>query len=220
MDVFYEESAVVHNKKKGERKYKILHIFSMIFLILGIILLVLFLLNFPWSIGSLSGVENAEEIKEQYYMGRFLYGFCGMQGAVFMLFWFIFGRIKRRINVSYDYIFVSGELRIAKVFNVNKRKLLTRFDCAEIIQIGDVDNPSYDRFKADPTVKKVVCTQNSETFDDKFFMYILIENYGKKLYVLECRETLLMHILRYAKRTALESDYVMQEKKKKQQQQA
>ena len=38
---------------------------------------------------------------------------------------------------------------------------------------------------------------------------------GKKLFVLECREELLMHIMKFAKRGTLESDYVMQEKKQK-----
>ena len=33
---------------------------------------------------------------------------------------------------------------------------------------------------------------------------------------LECRELLLMHMLKFVKRTTLESDYVSQEKKKKQ----
>ena len=45
-------------------------------------------------------------------------------------------------------------------------------------------------------------------------MYILINNDGKKLYVLECRELLLVEMLKFMKRTVLESDYVSQEKKK------
>ena len=120
---------------------------------------------------------------------------------------------KKGINVSYDYCFVTGELRISKVFNVNKRKLVTRFDCAEILQIGDMDNSTYDRLKADPTTKEVFCTSNDMPSEGKFFMYILINDNGKKLYVLECRETLLINILKFAPRSVLESDYVMQEKK-------
>ena len=40
MDVFYEESAVNHNSKKGARHYKLAHIGSVIFLTLGILFLV------------------------------------------------------------------------------------------------------------------------------------------------------------------------------------
>ena len=38
---------------------------------------------------------------------------------------------------------------------------------------------------------------------------------GKKLYVLECREELLVNILKFVKRSTLEHDYVAQEKKQK-----
>jgi hypothetical protein len=84
-----------------------------------------------------------------------------------------------------------------------------------MIQVGDIDNPSYARFKADPTVKEVVCTPNFESSEGKFFMYILANYNGKKLFVLECRELLLMNIMKFAQRSVLESDYVMQERKQK-----
>ena len=50
---------------------------------------------------------------------------------------------------------------------------------------------------------------------DKVALYIYINDNGKKLYILECREQMLVNILKFAKRTALEKDYVMQEKKQK-----
>ena len=40
------------------------------------------------------------------------------------------------------------------------------------------------------------------------------KNVDKKLYVLECREQLLVEMMKFLKRTVLESDYVAQEKKK------
>lgn len=192
MDVFYEESSISSDITKGTKKYMILNILSIIFLVLGV-----------FSIIMLLSIDIAFLV-----LGI-------LQSVMFFGFWFLFRKWKMRYNLSYDYAFVSGELRIAKVFNVNKRKLLTRFDCEEIIQVGDVDNPSYDRFAADPTVKVVLCTSNFEPAEGKFFMYILANNDGRKLYVLECREELLVNILKFAKRGVLESDYVMQEKKQK-----
>ena len=80
--------------------------------------------------------------------------------------------------------------------------------------MGDIDNPSYDRFKADPSVKEVVFTPNVEAAEGKFFMYLLAAMpTGKKLYILECREELLINLLKFVPRGTLESDYVMQEKK-------
>ena len=90
---------------------------------------------------------------------------------------------------------------------------MARIDCEDMIQFGDADNPSFDRFRSDPKVKTVICTSNDQAADGKFFMYILAEYNGKKLFVLECRELLLMNMLKFARRNKLESDYVMQEKK-------
>lgn len=201
MDAFYEESAVNTSAKKESKRYKIFHIVSYIFLILAVIMLVSCIMYIPVG-GSGSG------------MGAFSAMF-GMQGAFFLACWFLFYKLKRRYNVNYDYCFVSGELRISKVFNINKRKLVTRIDCEDMIQVGDIDNSSYERFKADPTVKEVICTPNEVPSDGKFFMYVLANDNGKKLYVLECRELMLMNIMKFAKRGVLESDYVMQERKQK-----
>jgi hypothetical protein len=209
MDAFYEESAVNHNSKKGETKYKILHICSIVCLVIGILLLILFLFNFPF------GAVGRTDLDETTAAILWLFGFAGFNGVFFMVFWFVLCKIKARVNVSYDYCFVSGELRISKVFNINKRRLVARIDCADMIQVGDIDNSSYERFKTDPMTKEIVCTSNDEAADGKFFMYVLANINGKKLYVLECRENLLMNIMKFAKRSVLESDYVIQERKQK-----
>ncbi|MBQ8684674.1 MAG: hypothetical protein IJ514_00700 [Clostridia bacterium] len=202
MDAFYEESAVNGNAKKESKRYRLFHIVSYIFMIIAVILLVSCVMYIPVGGDNGSGYGSISI-------------FLGMQGAFFLAFWFLFYKLKRRYNVSYDYCFVSGELRISKVFNINKRKLVARIECEDMIQIGDIDNGSYDRFKADPMTKEVICTPNVEPAEGKFFMYVLANYNGKKLYVLECRELLLMNIMKFAKRGVLESDYVMQERKQK-----
>ena len=192
-DILYEESAIPQNIEKCERNYKITNIVSNVFLVLGI-LAVFFGINFI-------------PINAWIVWG----GIC----IWFFVVWFVLFKWKARLNVSYDYVFVSGELRISKVININKRKLVARFDCAEIIQVGDIENTSYERFKADPAIKEIVCTSNIEAADGKFFMYILIDDNGKKLYLLECREELLVNMLKFANRSVLESDYVPQDKKQR-----
>ena len=195
MDVFYEESATASNSDKKRRKYNILTAISGIFLGLAIF----------WVVLGFNFVINVTEL------GSWI--FWGMIFLWLLAAWFLLRMWKMRINVSYDYVFVSGELRISKVININRRKLVARIDCEEMIQFGDVDNPSFDRFRSDPNVKTVLCTSNDEPAEGKFFMYILAEYNGKKLFVLECRELLLMNMLKFARRNKLESDYVMQEKK-------
>ncbi len=190
MDTFYEESSISRDKK-GALKYKVTHVISNVFLTLGIVGLI-FGFNFipvngmiAWSL------------------------FC----LWFFVVWFVLFKFKARFNVTYDYCFVSGELRISKVINVNKRKLLVRLQSDDIIQIGDVDNQSFVGLRADPNTKLVFCTSNERAMEGKFFLYILANVDGKKLYVLECREELLLQMMRFLKRSVLESDYVMQEKK-------
>ena len=196
MDVFYEESAIVHNSDKKTRRYNIVTGISLVFLALAIL----------WVFIGFGTIRVNE-----------LWDWISWGVIALWLFasWFVLRQLKQRINVSYDYIFVSGELRISKVINVNKRKLVARFDCEDMIQFGDIDNPSFERFRNEPTTKTVLCTSNEEPAKGKFFMYILAEYNGRKLFVLECREELLMNILKFARRNKLESDYVMQEKKQK-----
>ncbi len=204
MEAFYEESALNRNEAKEKRFYQILHIVSMVFLSIGVVLAVTFLFNFPWI------APTAEDKALQ-----FIFGIVGFLGLLSFLTCFFFSKLKKRFNVTYDYCFVGGELRISKVYNINRRKLVARIDCEDMIQIGDIENPSYDRFKADPSINEVVCTPNSEPAEGKFFMYVLASYNGKTLFLLECRENLLMNIMKFAKRSVLESDYVMQDKKRK-----
>ncbi len=199
MDVFYEESATPTNAAKNQKKYTFCNVGTLIFLVLAVIFSILAFLFIP------VGKEASPAM-----MIFFL-----MNAGFFWLLWFLLGKIKKGINISYDYTFVSGELRIIRVFNINKRKKLDVIDCEEMLQIGDTDNPSYDRLASAPDTKTIFCTANPEPAEGKFFMYILVGGQSKTLYVLECREMLLMQILKFARRSVLESDYVMQEKKQK-----
>jgi hypothetical protein len=162
------------------------------------------------------GPGESKESQEAYAMG---------QSMLFMaLFFFIpsltgaigFYFLKKRVNINYDYTFVSGELRIVKVFNVNKRKLVTKIQSENILQLGDYESESFIRLATDPMNKQVICTQNDTPMQGKFFLYIhASEPIGKRLYILECREEMLVNILHFVKRGTLASDYVMQEKKQK-----
>ena len=122
--------------------------------------------------------------------------------------------LKKRFNVSFDYVCVSGELRISKVFNQRKRRLICRLEPSDIIKVGDMDSSSYDRFRAMPGMKEIVCTPNMNSANGKFFMYVLAQYEGeKKIFLLECREGLLINMMQYLRRDVLDSEYVPQAKK-------
>ena len=182
MDVLYEECAVNHKAARDEKLYKIMNVGYFICLMISIISLLGALLNMPF--GSTDGLTGDALTAYQYAKALFSFSllifFPAATGAL-MLF-----LLKRRVNINYDYTFVSGELRIVKVFNVNRRKLVTKIQPEEILQLGDLDNESYNRLAANSMNKQVICTPNAEPMNGKFFMYVhATEPSGNKLYVLE-----------------------------------
>lgn len=213
MDVLYEECAVNQNAARGEKIYKILNIGYYVCLFVAIISGIMALFNFPFGVptGSLTPEQQQAYASAQAFFFLSLLFFLPTSSGAVCLF-----LLKKRVNINYDYTFVSGELRIVKVFNVNKRKLVTRIEAENILQLGDIETESYTRLASDPMNKQVICTPNDTPREGKFFLYAHVsEPIGKRLYILECREELLVNILHFVKRGTLASDYVMQEKKQK-----
>ena len=207
MEVLYEESAINHKQAKNAKFYTIANVTFWIAVVLSIFCLVNVIIFIPYR-----GENTTDEMFDAaviYFIGQIIPLVLMVSLAWFA--WFI----KRRVNVSYDYAFVSGELRIAKVFNINKRKFLYEIFPEEILQVGDVDGKHFERLSSDPMTKTLICTANVTPAEDKFFMYVLVKaGTQKQMYILECREELLHHILKFAKRGALEEGYVCQEDKK------
>ena len=211
MDVFYEESASCSNEIKEEKRYKIINAVSSITGVISILGLVLFLYFLILSIGIRpSTAEQKESYEAILSYGAVALIITAVLGGISLLCRFY----KRRLNVSYDYTFVSGELRISKVFNLTRRKLIAKIQAEDILQIGDADSSSYELLKSNPTTEQVFCSSNEMVADGKFFMYVYVAQLdGRKLFVLECRETLLIHILKFVKRGTLDAEYVAQDKK-------
>ncbi len=211
MDVLYEECAVNQNSARGEKLYKIFNIAYYVCLIIAIISGLSALMNVPFGTpdSSAEGQQAYAVAQSLFFMSLFVFVPMTTGAVGFYL-------LKKRVNINYDYTFVSGELRIVKVFNVNKRKLVTKIQAENILQLGDLDSESFTRLASDLMNKQVVCTQNDMPREGKFFLYIHVnEPIEKRLYILECREELLVNILHFVKRGTLASDYIMQEKKKK-----
>ena len=211
MDTFYEESAINQKEKTQKTIYTILHVVQIIFIVLAVFFAFLVFTFFP-----LSGpAEGATETELNNYYATQSVGFFALFWMVsFILFAVLLIFIKKRFNISYDYIFVSGELRIARVVNQSKRKLVCILDSETILQVGDMDSTSYERIRSTPGLKEVICTPNTTASEGKFFLYILAQTDGlKKLYILECREELLINMMQFLRRDILDRDYVPQAKK-------
>ena len=204
LDSFYEESARNLNERKQQIYYKIFLAVQ----IIGIVLTCLwgwFGINFVIQI-PVNGATFADVLPSWIFFLLLFSTF--LSGAIFA------SVIKKRFNVSFDYVCVYGELRISKVFNQKKRRLVARLDPAAIIQVGDMESSSYDRLRALPGIKEVVCTPNNSADSGKFFLYVYAQMEGmKKLFLLECREALLINIMQYLRRDVLDREYVPQDKK-------
>ena len=188
--------------------YKILHVVQIVFIVLAVFFLLIALNTIPLQ------PDGSEGSQENYQMLLSLCLSSVFWGVSFILFAVLVFFMKRRFNVSYDYLFVSGELRIAKVFNQSKRKRVCILDSVSILQVGDMESASYDRFRATPGMKEVICTPNLTASEGKFFMYVLAQHDGlKKLYVLECREELLVNMMQFLRRDILDRDYIPQARK-------
>lgn len=201
----YEESAINLKENKHKTYYLVALAFQILFIAGAVLWAIVMLLLLP-----LPNPEKNVPFIAVLPDWIFFFGvlFTLICGAI------VLRMVKRRFNVSFDYLCVSGELRISKVFNVKKRKFICRLDASQIIQLGDIENPSYERFRKMPGVKEVVCTPNMTAGRDKFFMYIFAHHEGtKKIFLLECREGLLINLMQYLRRDVLDRDYVPQAKK-------
>lgn len=205
MESFYEESAINLNEKKQKGLYNILHTLQIVFTALAVIWVLFFggFLPFP---DKSKGETFASVAPDWILFGLMLLSFIG--------FAVLLSHFKKRFNISYDYACVYGELRISKVINQRKRKLVARIDPASVIQVGDIESASFDRLFKHPGLKQVVCTPNTQPGNGKFFMYLYVQQDGiKKVFLLECREALLLNLMQYLRRDILDREYVPQDKK-------
>ncbi len=194
-DALYEESAVCQNSASEKRKYTIFHIIS-IGMIVAAVIYGMLSINFVAFIlaQDVSGISKVINCVAWFLP---LLSFIG--------FAILFFKLKRRYNVSFDYLFVQDELRISKVFNEKKRKFQITLKCDQILKIGMCENGSFERTCAGIQGKPRVMTSNTEPAEGKIMIYVLYPSAGgKTVYVLECRKQLLEYLVLAAGRNKWE----------------
>lgn len=185
-EVFYEESVDTHKQAAAKRRYMLFKIVSIIAVILGVIAVIMFFFGIPIGEDGITPSVIAMLVV------------WGITAVIMFAFAILLGRKKHSFYLSYDYTFVSGELRISKVFNNRRRKHLYNIPTDRIIKIGRVGSDTYSKTKKTPETKEDILTPNNEAEDDKEFFYIYAQtNVGKRILVLECRQQLLFTIVRY-----------------------
>lgn len=194
-DAFYEESASSQHAAAESKKYMVFHVTGIICIVAAAIHAFFSITFVPAIIG-----EAEDTLTRVLSLVQWFAPFLLLVGGWLLAWWW-----KKRYNVSYDYVFVEDELRISKVFNGKKRKFLVKLTADSILKLGLCDNDSYERTISGR--EKSVCrmTPNKTPSEGKMFIYVV--NSGaidKTVYVLECREQLLGHLVQAAGRNKLE----------------
>ncbi len=105
---------------------------------------------------------------------------------------------------AYDCVFIDGSVRIDRVFN-NKRKRLISFDCKNIRFIGGVALKSYENNLKNKEFKKINLT-NRELFEKDFY-FIVDKNSIPHLITMRYNENFLSHVLRSVNTRIVEKEY-------------
>ena len=190
-DLFYEESSRVQNEKVASVKYNIFKTISIVSYVLLVIwiLIIFFTLNL-----------NANWVLNLI--------FYVVPLTMFFLSGFLFGRFKNKLYVDYDYTFITGSIRVAKVIKNIKRKFILKFDAKDIEKIGKYDSGTYKKYQSMPGVTKMIFSSNYTSAEDKEFYYIVATvNGDKKLMVFECTELFIVNILKFSNKLVLEEEF-------------
>lgn len=108
-------------------------------------------------------------------------------------------KLKNRFCVDYDYIFVSGSLRISQVINNKNRKPIIKFNTSSIEKIGPYESKIYNSYIKNVSVKTTFFTSNSQPIEGKSFYYIVANvNSQKNLIIMECTRSLIINILKFS----------------------
>jgi hypothetical protein len=197
-DAFYEESV-------SPNSTKFLNKMSLIFRIISIFFYVIFVLILFFILISFYTVDISKMTTAQIIISIFMFLFMLISSILTAIFFQI---KKDRLNISFDYTFVSGELRISKVFNGKKRKSLYILDISKFLQIGKYNSNQYKKIMNSPQIKEEILTPNKEPGINKDFYYLNVNTLsGKKMLIIECREILIANVLRSSRTNILEKDF-------------
>lgn len=190
-EVFYEESSRVQNEKSASTKYYIFKSLS----VASYIIMVIWLM-FIFMAPILTGNTLFDII------------FIVVPFVLFLTSGILFGRFKNRFYIDYDYTFVTGSIRVAKVIKNIKRKFILKFEAKSIEKIGKYGSNTFEKYSSMPGVNKLIFTSNYTADEGKDFYYIVANVDGtKKLMIFECTELFIVNILKFSNKSVLEEEF-------------
>lgn len=188
IEAFLEETVLDVNKNKNLKKYKFFNTIMVIFIIL-LILYACFVVSFvplSWTII-----------------------FTGILPLILLgLSAFFSAKFRDMYCVDYDYVFVSGDVKIIKVINDRKNRLAANFRCVDLERIGKYDSPTFKKYLLMPNNKVYYMTSNELPSNNNDFYYVVFNTKDeKRIIVLECSKKFISYIIYSSNRTILEEGF-------------
>ena len=191
-EVFYEETATLVNQEKAEKKYNFLKILSIVcYILFTLYAITLFTFFSP------------DPNNVAFSMVLSLFPLVILLASAIIL-----GKIKNTIYIEYDYTFISGSIRVAKVIKDFKRRTIIKFEAYNIEKIGYYDSETYKKYDMLPGINKKILTHNLSPAENKNFYYIVVNVNGEKnLLIFECTKLFISNVLKFSRKTVLEARF-------------
>ena len=190
-EIFYEESSSQIKSSSVKFKYYACTIIGFL----------LFVFAFFWLIGNFSSIDFTTKLLSTLLF-IFLPCILFVVSGIFLI------KLSSNIGVDYDYTFVTGNIRVAKVIMDTKRVHLISFETSDIEKIGKVESNTYKKLTADNFIKVEELTAKTLADANKSFFYFLINHESeKKILIFECTDLFVKHILTFANKHLLEEDF-------------
>ncbi len=191
-EVFYEESSVKIKSKLDRLKYYLSMAIS----------IALFFFAFIWFVANVFEINFSASNIIKTILFIFLPPILAVVSGIFLI------KLASNIGIDYDYTFISGTIRVAKVIMDSKRVPIISFETSDIEVIGKTNSQTYKKYASITAIKIQELTAKAIADDNKTFFYIIINHEGeKKLLIFECTDTFIKTILNYANKRLLEEDF-------------
>lgn len=163
---YYEENVKMNDNALKKRKF-----LSRLYLILMIISITLFGLFIALAFF----MPNNEDIsQEANAIGYFTFLAIAV---IFMIPFFLFMALRLKVFYEYDYTFLSGTVKVAKVFSRGGRKGIFSFDCDDIVLVGKVDDADCKKYEDMKDIKFYLGTPNLDVEGHDCY-YVIVHNQG------------------------------------------
>ena len=195
-EIFYEETSLCANASTQKKIYYAYLALAWLFIVLSFVWV--FILLYTYDFG---------KIGEGNVLLNILV--IALPFIATIGFSILFLVLRNRHCLDYDYTFVSGSIRISKIIKEVKRRAVCKFEASQIEKIGKVGSRDYNALIDLKNVKLIIATSNKTETDEKNFYYMLVSGIEEKkvLIILECTETFIKTVLKFANRYVLEKDF-------------